>query len=110
MRVHRKESDSYPIGLLDGKIEVHFVHYDSFADAVSKWKERCSRINWDNIYVMLVQRDGCTEENIMEFLNLPFENKIVLAADAHEGMEQVICIPNTKVGAPGGQESVCLQK
>lgn len=90
-----KESDTYPVGLLDGKIEIHFVHYKDFQTAVNKWKERIKRVNFNQLYLILVQRDGCTDEDILRFLNMPFQNKIVFAAEEHTD-ERIICIPDTR--------------
>lgn len=92
----QKESDNaYPVGLLDGKIEIHFVHYKDYQTAVDKWKERSRRVSFDNIYVILIQRDGCTQKHILEFLDMPFENKIVFAAEEHDN-ERIIHIPGTR--------------
>lgn len=103
-----KESDMYPVGLLDGKIEINFVHYKDYQIAVKKWKERSRRINFDNMYMILVQRDGCTDKDISKFLNMPFQNKIVFAAEEHAD-ERVICIQDTRENAESVTD-LCLYK
>ena len=41
-RWREREGLSYPIGLLDGQVEVHFQHYTGAEDqARSKWQRRC---------------------------------------------------------------------
>ena len=50
---------SYPIGLLDGKIEIHFLHYKSTEEAFTKWERGKKKINWDNLFVKMDDRDGC---------------------------------------------------
>lgn len=67
----------YPIGLLNGKIKLHFLHYDNFEKAVSIWRKRCLRIDFKKLYVIFVQQSGCTDEMIQLFSKLPFPNKIV---------------------------------
>ena len=48
---------SYPVGeIYDCKI--YFMHYNSFNEAVSKWRERCCRINKKSLYIMMTDRDG----------------------------------------------------
>ena len=65
----------YPVGrLID--IEIHFMHYSTFEDAKTKWRERCQRIQWDNIFLMMTDRDGCTYEDMLSFDKLP--NKKVI--------------------------------
>lgn len=43
---------TYPIGQLgeEGKVVIHFMHYQSFDEAKNKWIERTLRINFDNLY------------------------------------------------------------
>ena len=67
----------YPVGKLDD-IVVYFVHYHSYEDAIAKWKQRYDRINKDNIFVMMSERDGCTYDDLQAFDKLPYKNKIVL--------------------------------
>lgn len=71
-----KQDYHYPVGKL-GDIEVHFVHYKDIEDAKEKWKERCKRLNYKNLYIMMTDRDGCTEEIIQRFDNLPYKNKVL---------------------------------
>nr|WP_302141633.1 DUF1919 domain-containing protein [uncultured Schaedlerella sp.] len=65
-----------PVGLL-GDIKIDFVHYDTFEEGVLKWEERKKRINWDNLFFMGVEKDGCTYETIKRFDELPYKNKVI---------------------------------
>lgn len=67
---------SYPIGLLDD-VRLYFQHYPTKELAKEKWEERVQRINFDNLFVMFTDRDGCTYENLCEFEALPYKNKVV---------------------------------
>lgn len=67
----------YPVGCLGGDVRIYFQHYGSVDEAKQKWIERCKRINFDNIFVLFTDRDGCTYQNLGEFDSLPYENKIV---------------------------------
>lgn len=62
---------SYPVGILDD-ITIYFQHYKSEAEALAKWEERTSRINYDNIRCILTERDGCTEADLEAFARLPY--------------------------------------
>ena len=61
-----------------GGIKINFVHYESFDEGVSKWKQRKERINWDNLFIVGSEKDGCTYETIQRFERLPYENKVIL--------------------------------
>lgn len=75
---------TYPVGLLGGEIKLHFLHYDTFEDAVACWYKRCKRINKEKIYVIMVERDGCTLEHIGRFDRLPFKHKMIICSHPHE--------------------------
>lgn len=66
----------YPCGML-GDIEIRFNHYRTFEEAVAKWEERKHRINWDNLYIIAIDGDNCTEESLRRFDNLPFKHKVI---------------------------------
>lgn len=57
-------------------IEIRFNHYKTFEEAVEKWEERKRRINWDNLYVMAIDGDNCSEESLQRFDALPYKHKV----------------------------------
>ncbi|MDE6484936.1 MAG: DUF1919 domain-containing protein [Duncaniella sp.] len=67
----------YPIGLLDGKVEIHFLHYYSEKEASEKWYRRASRVNFNRLLIVGMQQNLCTESDIREFDALTYENKIM---------------------------------
>lgn len=74
------EGHRYPIGLLNSKWELHFMHYQTYYDAVTKWKKRCLRMDFSNIYFIMVETHSSSYSDIVAFDKLPFENKIVLSS------------------------------
>lgn len=66
----------YPIGLLDGEVEVHFLHYYTEKEAAEKWHRRASRVNLDNLLVIGMDQNLCTEKEVKAFDELPFKHKI----------------------------------
>lgn len=72
----------YPVGMIDGRA-IYFMHYKTFEEAKRKWEARCKRINWDNSYLILVERDGCSQEDLMAFDALPHHKKIALVHTSH---------------------------
>lgn len=76
-----------PKGLLGGVVKVYFVHYKSFEEGVEAWKRRVKRIHWENLYVVLVERDGCTLEDVRAFDRLTFKHKVALIHKPYEGVK-----------------------
>lgn len=62
---------NYPVAKLDD-ITIYFEHYHSEQTARKKWYERFLRLNQKSIYCILIERDGCTEEDLVNFSKLPF--------------------------------------
>lgn len=60
-------SEKYPVACLDDII-IYFLHYASEEDARQKWEERTNRINYDNVRCILSERDGCTYDDLENFL------------------------------------------
>lgn len=67
---------SYPVGKVCD-IEVFFQHYDTFDDARKKWVERSKRVDYNNMFFLLTERDGCTINDIERFDAFSYENKVV---------------------------------
>lgn len=67
---------SYPVGKL-ADIEIHFMHYNNEQEAHEKWQQRTERMNLDNLFIIMTERDGCTYEDLLNFDQLPFANKVV---------------------------------
>lgn len=89
--VERKDDTvTYPVGLLGNEILLHFMHYNSFEEAVKKWNERKKRINYQNLFLMMTDRDGCTEAMIKEFDRLPYKNKILFSASDYPELKSVV--------------------
>lgn len=66
----------FPCGML-ADIKIRFNHYKTFEEAVEKWEERKKRINWDNLYVVAIDGDNCSEESLKQFDALPFKHKVI---------------------------------
>lgn len=61
-------------------IIVHFTHYKTPEEGETKWIERAKRINYDNIFVVLSERDGVTKEDIEELKKLKYKGIAVFTA------------------------------
>ena len=70
------DKQPYPVGKLSD-ITIHFMHYHSEQEAKAKWKDRLQRLNLDNLFIMMTDRDGCTQQDLQDFDQLPFKHKVV---------------------------------
>lgn len=70
------KENKYPVMLLDD-IKIYCVHYKSFEQAVQKWNERKKRIDKNNLFIMMNERDNCSYNDIVEFDKLDYNNKVI---------------------------------
>jgi len=95
------ESDKpYPVGDIYG-CKIYFMHYKDFESAVQKWRERCTRINKDALYILMTDRDGCTQEDMQAFDALPYKNKVLFTHKEHTAIASAVYIHGFE-----GQEAV----
>ena len=81
----------YPVGkLLD--IKVYFMHYKSFEEAKKKWIERSSRVDFNNCFVMMTDKNGCSYEDIVTFDRLPYKNKVIFTHRPYPEISSAFCI------------------
>lgn len=71
---------SYPVGDLSyGGKTVRFYgnHYATFEEFREKWNERKKRVDYDNLFVIMLNSE-ITREDIERFEALPYENKLLI--------------------------------
>ncbi len=66
----------FPVGRI-GDITVYFMHYDTFEQAKQKWCERATRVDMNNVFLMMTDKNGCTEDHLRRFDALPYPHKVV---------------------------------
>ena len=87
----RNSFHNYPVGRVDD-ITVYFMHYHSFEEARNKWNERKERINYDNLFFMMAEKDGCTKEDVKAFQDLPYNNKVIFTYNAYPNYDSAVCV------------------
>jgi uncharacterized protein (DUF1919 family) len=75
----------YPIGLLGGDVEIHFLHYKTQRKALDKWTTRLKRLRMDKLFVLFSDSKEFKEEHLEKFSRLPFKNKIFFSAKPRIG-------------------------
>lgn len=92
---------NYPVAKL-ADIEIHFMHYHSPQDAMEKWQQRTARINPDNLFIIMTERDGCDYQDLIDFDKLPFQHKVVFTHKDYPEIQSAFkikdCISENKVG------------
>lgn len=90
-----KTNHNYPVAELDD-ITIYFMHYESEQEAENKWIQRFKRINYDNMFFILHQREKCTDEIIKQFDDLPYKNKVSFTCKPYPQYKSNFCIENNE--------------
>ncbi|MBQ0142663.1 MAG: DUF1919 domain-containing protein [Prevotellaceae bacterium] len=99
LRFVKIEGEVTPTAYLDD-ILIHFNHYHTEEEAAFKWYERCKRVNYDNLYVIMAdQPDGgvVTHEDMLSLKRLPLRNKAVLSIREYEDIDYIVHLPKDPV-------------
>jgi uncharacterized protein (DUF1919 family) len=84
---------SYPVGELvhDGKaVRVYGMHYKNFEHLKQKWDKRKTRMDFNNLFVVLTAL-VFTKEDAEVFDSLPYENKLVITGKSEVKRQYVVC-------------------
>lgn len=57
------EQYNYPVGLIDD-VKIYFLHYNTEQEARQKWNERCQRLDYNNLYIIMSDLELSDEEFI----------------------------------------------
>lgn len=87
MREGPSVAEGCPTGVLEDVMLI-FVHYPTFEQARDKWFDRARRVSMNNLYLMLAQRDGCTDDDVRAFDALPYDHKVAFTS---KPMHDVAC-------------------
>ncbi len=84
----------YPVGMLDD-IKIYFNHSKTKEEAKKNWDRRKERINYENLFIIMYDRDGITKDDIRKLENVNCRNKIVLSDKKYQDIKYVLTIkPN----------------
>ena len=97
------EDNPFPVGLLNETVHLYFMHYKSFKEAEEAWYRRCRRVNWDNLFIVFVEREGCTYRDLLSFDRLPYKNKVALVHKTYPEIKSAKVIPGYERANEVGQ-------
>lgn len=89
-----KTDYKYPVGRL-GDIRIYFNHSKSEAEARENWDRRKERIHYDNLYIIMYDRDGITKDDILSLNQVTCKNKIVFSEKEYKDIDYVMTIKPT---------------
>lgn len=81
--VYLFDNDGYPVAKL-GDIKIYAMHYKTFEEFKEAWIRRCKRVNFNNLFIMMTDRDGFDESLLERISKLPY-NKVLFASKQYEG-------------------------
>jgi uncharacterized protein (DUF1919 family) len=61
----------FPVGII-GDIRLYFMHYKTSDEALEKWEERKKRINRNKIFVIMVERNGFSDDDFENFKRIKY--------------------------------------
>lgn len=85
---------NYPIGILDNKYELHFLHYTLQEDAKDKWLRRVKRMNMNKLIFKFSDGDKFEDSMAKRFDDLKFKNKICFVAKEFKDLSSVVNLEN----------------
>ena len=78
-----------------GDVRLFLVHYDSVQQAQEEWERRKGRVNFDNLFFLMNDRNFCTEEHIAAFDALPYPNKVCFTHKKYPQYKSTFYLPDS---------------
>lgn len=101
MKEVKEPNVSCPVGMIKD-VKIYFVHYKTFQEGKEKWDYRKKRINYQNLYCIMTDRNtiycepsACDDKIIYEFDRLPIKNKVVFTSKNYP-LDSVHYLPKYK--------------
>jgi len=82
----------YPIGLLGGDVEIHFMHYKTQEKAAEKWVSRLKRLCRDNLFFVFSDSEEFCQEHLEKFARLPFKHKVFFSAKPQPDYDETVFV------------------
>ena len=77
-----------------GDIRIDCIHAKDAEYEKARFVERCGRVDFDNLVLMMSERDGCTVEDLIAFDALPYKHKLVFTAQDYPFIKSALCLPS----------------
>lgn len=95
LRRIRSQRRPWPIAVLRGDVEIHFMHYQSEYKSRRAWEGGLEQLHLDRIAVKFTaDKDGATDEQVARFADLPFERKLLISRRRRPEFECAVHTPD----------------
>ena len=104
-RIRQARGTFWPVGVLDGEVEIQFMHYRNCEEARAKWERRLQRmpVDRERLFVKFDDRDGLSADQINRFVALDFPNKVFSTGNkSWIGLQCAVYIPTRTGRLPDG--------
>lgn len=85
----------HPVARL-GDVHLYFNHAKSEAEARTNWERRKTRVNYNNLYIIMYDKGDITEEDIRHLELVPCKNKLVFSDKVYPDIDYVLTIKPKK--------------
>lgn len=92
-----KTNNEFPVAQIDD-IKIYGVHYKDFSELNEAWIRRSKRVNYNNIFLIMTERDKCSYKDIVEFDRLPYKNKVIFVHKEMPEIKSAFYIKGTEFG------------
>ena len=91
----RMQRGGWPVGLLGGDVEVHFLHFEREEEARRTWEAGCANVQSDRLVVKFsADKNGATQNHIDRFVRLPHKRKLLISAHPHPEIKCAVHAPD----------------
>lgn len=80
-------------GTSDEKIMVVFTHYKTAKEALDKWNSRKERIDKDNMFVFIEERDGITKHDLEKLASLKVKGIVAFTCNEYKDIPYAVYLP-----------------
>ncbi len=82
------------------QITIYFTHYKTVEDAKSKWIDRAKRVNRNNLFIFIEERDGLTYEDLKKLRYINARGVVAFTCNPYPDLPY--CVYIDKYHAEGG--------
>lgn len=75
------------------QILIHFTHYKTEQEASEKWYERAQRINRDNLFILIEERDGIGRQELEAFGTLKARGIVAFTCNEYADLPYCVYMP-----------------
>ena len=77
-------------------ITLYFQHYQSFDDARRQWFNRCQRVDFNKVYVIVEDGNNLTQNIINQYETIPIEHMVILCGNTELKGEHIVYMKGFK--------------